>query len=146
MIVLNNYSKSGTYIVLGAESYTIVKKEEVNRERQGVGGFSEDGQILGIYVREGRFFLVYNQKRYEVKLGDLKCTNTYVSKVARRFTVAIGKQTVCDITYEPFIDPGMLVYDADPEEFDFLLYLSGILKDETSIAGFIEGMNSLKNK
>lgn len=39
-----------------------------------------------------------------------------------------------------------IYYDADPEEFDILLYLSGVLKDEKSMQNFIKGMNSLQQK
>lgn len=49
MIIMNNYSKVGTYIMLEISGYSIVEKNKVELVRQGVGGFSEDGQVVGIY-------------------------------------------------------------------------------------------------
>ncbi|EEM16335.1 hypothetical protein bpmyx0001_27240 [Bacillus pseudomycoides DSM 12442] len=38
----------------------------------------------------------------------------------------------------------MIYYDADPEEFDVLLYLSGLMKNEDSIKKFMKGMEIIK--
>nr|WP_257140752.1 hypothetical protein [Bacillus wiedmannii] len=40
----------------------------------------------------------------------------------------------------------MIYYDADPEEFDVLLYLSKLLKNEDSIKRFLYGMEMLKEQ
>ncbi|KLA30803.1 hypothetical protein B4077_4023 [Bacillus cereus] len=40
----------------------------------------------------------------------------------------------------------MIYYDADPEEFDVLLYLSELLKNEDSIKRFMYGMELLKKQ
>lgn len=40
----------------------------------------------------------------------------------------------------------MIYYDADPEEFDVLLYLSELLKNEDSINRFMQGMEVIKEQ
>lgn len=56
MIIMNNYSKTGTYIILEPSGYSVVEKNKVKLVRQGVGGFSEDGQVVGIYVKDNKLF------------------------------------------------------------------------------------------
>lgn len=56
MIIMNNYSKTGTYIILESSGYSVVEKNKVKLVRQGVGGFSEDGQVVGIYVKDNKLF------------------------------------------------------------------------------------------
>ncbi|MEB9414696.1 hypothetical protein P4J15_16655 [Bacillus cereus] len=146
MIIMNNYSKTGTYIILEPSGYSVVEKNKVKLVRQGVGGFSEDGQVVGIYVNDNKLFFFYNGKSFETSIEDLICTNSYVSKLKRCFSVTIGGQNICNIVYEPFIDPGMIYYDADPEEFDVLLYLSELLKNEDSIKRFMNGMEMIKKQ
>lgn len=146
MVIMNNYSKTGTYILLEASGYSIVEKSKVQLVRQGIGGFSEDGQIVGIFVKDNKLFFFYNGKSFETSIKDLICTNTYVSKSKRCFSLTIEGQNICNIVYEPFIDPGMIYYDADPEEFDVLLYLSELLKNEDSINRFMQGMEVIKEQ
>ncbi|MED2039302.1 hypothetical protein P4V58_19390 [Bacillus wiedmannii] len=146
MIIMNNYSKTGTYIILEPSGYSVVEKNKVKLVRQGVGGFSEDGQVVGIYVKDNKLFFFYNGKSFETSIENLICTNSYVSKFKRCFSVTIGGQNICNIVYEPFIDPGMIYYDADPEEFDVLLYLSELLKNEDSIKRFMNGMEMIKKQ
>jgi len=146
MIIMNNYSKTETYIILEPCGYSIVEKNKVQLVRQGVGGFSEDGQVVGIYVNDNKLYFFYNGKSFETSIENLICINSYVAKLKRCFSVTIGKQNICNIVYEPFIDPGMIYYDADPEEFDVLLYLSELLKSEDSIKRFINGMEMIKNQ
>lgn len=40
----------------------------------------------------------------------------------------------------------MIYYDADPEDFDVLLYLSELLKNEDSINRFMQGMEVIKEQ
>ncbi|EJS69447.1 hypothetical protein ICW_02386 [Bacillus wiedmannii] len=56
MIIMNNYSKVGTYIMLESSGYSIVEKNKVELVRQGVGGFSEDGQVVGIYIKNNKLY------------------------------------------------------------------------------------------
>jgi len=144
LIILNNYSKTGTYIILESTGYSIIEKDKVQLVRQGVGGFSEDKQLLGIYVEADKFFFLYNDKKYNVNPDEIFCTNARISDGKRSFQVKIKDNIVCDITYKPYISPFVLTFGDDDDEFDFLLYLSKLMLSKDSIGNFIKGMNSLK--
>ena len=144
MIILNNYSKIETYIVLDADSYSVVEKNKVQLIRQGVGGFSEDGELLGIYVDNSKFFFLYNNKKFEAKPDEIFCTINRFSNGSNNFKVIIKDKTICDISYKPYISPLALPFGDDEDEFDFLLYLSKLLHNKNSIQNFITGMNNLK--
>ena len=144
MIIMDNYSTIETYIILEPSGYSIVEEDKVQLVSQGVGGFSEDEELVGIYVEDDKLFFYYNGKSFEASIDNLICTNKYVTRSDRCFSVTIGGQNICTIVYEPFIDPGMIFYDADPEEFDFLLYLSGLLENKDSMKRFMNGMEMLK--
>lgn len=143
MIILDNYSKKLTCIVLSDSGYEVYKEDEVKQTRHGEGGFSEEGELLGAYTYDDKFFFLYNAKSYEVEPKKLNCTNTYTDGKMRRFTVSINDNVICDITYKPFVDPLFLAYGGEEDEFDFLLYLSRILKNEESILDFIKGIQNL---
>ncbi|PEA80550.1 hypothetical protein COL60_24000 [Bacillus pseudomycoides] len=140
MITLHNYPKLESYILIDNNTYSIKETGDRYKTVQGIGGISEDGQVVGIYVQDNKLFFFYNGQSFETSVDDLICTNSYISKLERCFSVQIGGQNICNIVYKPFIDPGMIYYDADPEEFDVLLYLSGIMKNEDSIKKFMKGM------
>lgn len=144
MIILDNYSTIGTYIILESSGYSIVEEDEELFNFQGVGGFTEDGELVGIYVKDNKLFFYYNGKSFEASAENLICTNQYISRTERCFRVTIGEQKICEIVYKPYIDPGMIYYDADPEEFDVLLYLSNLLKTKDSIKRFMNGMEMVK--
>jgi hypothetical protein len=146
MITLRNYSKLGSYILIDNNTCSIIETEDRNRRRQGIGGISEEGLVVGIYVKDNKLFFFYNGQSFESALDDLNCTNKYISDLERCFNVTIGGQNICNIVYEPFIDPGMIYYDADPEEFDVLLYLSGLLKNEDSIKKFMDGIEMIEEQ
>ena len=146
MIVLDNDSKMGSCIVIENGMYSVIEEEKVNLPIQGVGGFSEDMQLIGVFIDGDRLFFINNNSIFETAPNDLKCTNKYISKSERSFVVEIGDRKVCEIVYKPFIDPGMIYYDADPEEFDFLLRFSNMIKDQESIQNFIRGMHIIKER
>lgn len=146
MIILRNYLELGTYIVIKSKSHTIEKEENINEPRHGVGGILEDGLLIGCYLNNDNLYFQINSETYEIKSPNFKCTNEYISKLERCFSVTIGDEKICEIVYEPYIDPGMLYYDADPEEFDVLLYMSGVLKDKESMQNFIRGMKKIKEE
>lgn len=147
MITMRNYPKLGSYILIdNNNNYSIERAEDRKRTTQGVGGITEDGQIVGIYVKDKKLFFFYNGQSLEVPVNSLSCTNNYVSKLERCFSATINNQVICNIVYEPFIDPGMIYYDAEPDEFDVLLYLSGLLKNEDSIKNFITGMEMIEKR
>ncbi|CAM4410031.1 hypothetical protein BAMA_24695 [Bacillus manliponensis] len=146
VITLRNYSKLGSYIVINNSTYFITETKEGDTIVQGVGGFSENGQLVGVYVEDNTLFFLYNGQSFKEPIDDLICTNNYVSKLERCFRINIREQDICNIVYEPFIDPGMIHYDADPEEFDVLLYISGLLKGRDSMRNFIKGMEFTKKQ
>ncbi len=104
---------------------------------QGIGGFTDKHELIGIYIKE-KYYFIYNNKKYEFMIGNFECKNEYISKTEREFKVIISNQIVCKIRYIPFIDPGFLWYDADVEEFDFLLQFYNLVKDKTSIYNIIK--------
>ncbi len=55
--------------------------------------------------------------------------------------IVSSAKNLCDICYKPLIDPGMMYYDIDEEEYDVLLYISNLLKDKDVISKFILAMN-----
>lgn len=146
MIILENYPKISTRIIIENGTYSVQKAEEISKPIQGVGGFSEDGQLIGVFVENGKLFFLYNKECYQTIPSDLKCSNIYIAKSQRCFSIIIRDKKVCEIVYSPYIDPGMVFYDADPEEFDVLLYLSGLLEDIETMQNFIKGMNNIKEK
>ena len=45
--------------------------------------------------------------------------------------------------YKPYINLLALIFGYDEDEFDFLLHLSKLMKNEDSILNFINGINNL---
>lgn len=144
MILLENYSKKNTYIKITSQGYSIIDTNSMNGIENGEGGFSEDGELLGVYVDNNKFFFQYNDNNYETKPDEIVCTNERLSDGKRKFQVKIKDNVVCDITYKPYISPFVLTFGDDEDEFDFLLYLSKLMVDKNAILSFIKGMNNLK--
>jgi len=142
MILLDNYSEMGTYIRLEKKGYSVVRKDLVVGEKKGIGGFSEDEELLGLYFFDNRLFFQYKDKAYEVNANELSCSNSVSNDGNRCFNVRIGKCIVCDITYKPFISPFSLAFEEEDDEFDFLLYISRIMKNEETINTFIRGIQN----
>ncbi|URZ04108.1 hypothetical protein [Clostridium felsineum] len=143
MIVLDNYSKKNTYITITTEGYSVIDANSINGIENGEGGFSEDNELLGIYVDDDKLYFQYNDKKYETKPDEIICTNERLKDGKRNFKVKIKDILVCDIVYKPYISPFVLTFGDDEDEFDFLLYLSNLMVDENSILNFIKGMNNL---
>ncbi|MBD7910556.1 MULTISPECIES: hypothetical protein [Clostridium] len=141
MIILRNYSKIDTCIQIDNLRYTVVEK--TGDIRQGVGGFSEDGELLGLYIDDDKLYFQYNDKSYETKPDEINCTNEMLEDGRRDFRVKIKGILVCNIKYKPYISPFVLTFGDDEDEFDFLLYLSNLMTDENSIINFIKGINNL---
>ncbi|NME07355.1 hypothetical protein [Psychrobacillus sp. BL-248-WT-3] len=146
MITLENYSKWESYIIIEHNNYSIKEDKNRHREIQGVGGVSEDGQVVGIYVENEELNFFYNNHSFLARPEKLVCKNEYVSSSERCFNVTIEGKEIYNIIYKPYIDPGMIYYDADPEEFDVLLYLSRLMKDKESLKEFMNGMKLIKDR
>lgn len=145
MIVLDNYSKKNTYITITAEGYSIIDANRINSIENGEGGFSEDNELLGIYVEDDKLYFQYNDIKYQTKPDEIICTNERIKGDKRSFKVKIKDILVCDIVYKPYVNPLALILGDDEDEFDFLLHLSKLMKSEESILSFIKGINNLNN-
>lgn len=139
-IILRNYSTMDICIQIDNSGYSVVNKKSYIR--QGIGGFSEDGELLGLYIDNDKLYFQYNN-RYETKPDEIKCTNEILDDGRLNFKVKIKDVFVCDIVYKPYISPFVLTFGDDDDEFDFSLYLSNIMVDENSILKFINGINNL---
>ena len=142
MIILRNYSTIDTCIQIDNSGYTVVKKKYDIRE--GVGGFTENGELLGLYIYDDKLYFQYNNKKYEAKPNEINCTNKMLNDGKYNFQVKINDVLVCNIIYKPYISTFVLTFGDDADEFDFLLYLSNLMADENSILSFINGMKNLK--
>lgn len=141
MIYLQNYSKVNTFICLRENSYSVVNGP---RKIDGIGGFSDENEMLGCYMKEGVFYFCYENNVYEVKLGEISCTNEWIDNEKRKFQVLINGENICEIIYKPYVSPLALGFSEDDEEFDFLLYLSRILYSEETVMKFCGGMQNNK--
>ena len=87
MIILENYSNTDTCIKIDNSGYTLVNKKcDI---RQGIGGFSEDGELLGLYIDDDKLYFQYNDKRYLTKVNEVDCTNKILKDGKRNFQVKI---------------------------------------------------------
>ena len=145
MIVLENYSRKNTYITITTEGYSVIDANSINGMENGEGGFSEDNELLGIYVVDDKLYFQYNDKKYQTKPDEIICTNERVKGDKRRFKVKLMDILVCDIIYKPYVNPLALIFGDDEDEFDFLLHLSKLMKSEESILNFIKGINNLND-
>lgn len=89
MIVLDNYSKKNTYITITAEGYSIIDANRINSIENGEGGFSEDNELLGIYVEDDKLYFQYNDIKYQTKPDEIICTNERIKGDKRSFKVKI---------------------------------------------------------
>ena len=144
MILLDNYSKINTYIQIIGEEYSVIDKVNEEQSIDGEGGFSDEGELLGIFLEGDKLFFRYNNKSYETSPSDLVCTYEIMAGGICNFKVKIKKEIVCDITYEPYISPLAMAFEEDDDEFDYLLYLSRLIKDEESILQFISWINNIR--
>lgn len=137
MIVLRNYFDIDKKIVLYNNIYKI---EDSDACINGVGGI-QDNVLYGLYVQDGELFFVEEMKSYEINIHDFNCSNQYINTTERVLKIVSTGKELYDICYKPLIDPGMMYYDIDEEEYDILLYISNLLKDEDVIRKFVLAMN-----
>lgn len=144
MILLNNYSQHDTFIQLETENFTIISSKNTGKIEDGIGGFSENNDLLGLYINNGKLYFQYNLNRYEIIPSEVLCSITKDNEKDNIFEVKIQNKEICKIVYKPFINPLGLAFGESVDEFDFLESLRNILKDEDSINKFIKGMSYLK--
>lgn len=142
MVVLRDYFSIDKNIVVDENSYKIVKMQDENYITCGVGGVGDDNRLYGIYVVNGKLFFICGMDRYELSTEKTTCSNRYITKKERLFEIKMSSKTIYQIQYKPFVDPGMIYYNVDEEEFDILLYLSNLLSDRETIHRFISAIKS----
>lgn len=87
MIRLENYPKLESYIIIEHNNYLIIEDKDRHKEIQGVGGVSEDSQVVGIYVENEVLNFFYNNQSFSAHPEQLVCKNEYVSRSERCFNV-----------------------------------------------------------
>lgn len=127
-----------TCIQINENQYSVIAKKDMpeGERTRGVGGFGEDGKLYSLYVYGEKIYFQIENDFWEIEPLDFLCSNVYIENGIRLFTLRTKGEDICKVKYKPFIDPGMIYYDADEEEFDVLLYLSRLLKSEETIENF----------
>jgi hypothetical protein len=139
MIVLDNYTTVDEKILIDPSSFSVKIVDDSHPEEAiGVGGFAED-VFLGVYAKNDLLHFCYDGKIYSADLDNIKCTNDPVSKDYRHFKLSFSGSVICDIRYQRNLSP-ISAFGDDEEEFDFLLYLSSILKSKDSIDRFMKSV------
>lgn len=133
MIILENYCNINTYIKITEDSHTIIADDSHQYRVNGIGGFSENGDLVGVYATDEKLYFQHNSTSYEVTPRNLACTYESIGNGKHRFMVKNKGRIICDITYKPYVSPFVLTFGDDDDEFDILLYFSRLLKDEVSI-------------
>lgn len=137
MIVLDNYTTVDEKILIDPNTFSVkIVDDSYAEEAIGVGGFAED-VFVGVYIKKDLLHLCYDGKIYSADSDNIKCTNDPVGKDQRHFKISFSGNVVCDFRYERNLSP-IPAFGDDEEEFDFLLYLSNLLKSKDSIDKFIQ--------
>lgn len=150
MIILRNYTTNNTYIQLHKIGYSFREKEQY--ANCGIGGFTDDDKLIGLYVYNEELYFHYNNISYKALPKDIYCVNkTYkVDSVSENlhcnFIVNIKNIEVCNIKYIPYISPLALPFGDDVDEFDYLAYLSKLMESEETLNNFIKGMLLVRDK
>lgn len=141
-VILRNYSEYKKYTIWSGSDYKIIDEDTIDRLEQGISGFTENKGMVGVFVKNDDAFFLIDNKEHKICKNNFECSNIYIDKKTRQFKLITQSDLICEIIYEPYIDPGMVIYDSDPEEFDFLLFLSNnILQSNESLANFIIARN-----
>lgn len=144
MILLTNYSQYNTFIQINEDNYNVIPGKKEGQTEDGIGGFSETNDLLGLYINEGKLYFQYNLNKYELSPSEIFCQIRNDDKGNCVFVVQSKKKEICKIIYKPYINPLGLAFGESPDEFDFLMCLRNILKDEDSINNFIKGITYMK--
>ena len=137
-IVFNNYPDITKVIIWQDGKYNILD-DDSDLSTQGIAGITENNNLVGVFVNSKKVFFVFETQVYSLSSTEFECSNTYINKDERCFILKNRDIEICNIIYRPFIDPDMMFYEVDLEEFDILLFLSNnILKDKETLKSFIE--------
>lgn len=129
MIILDNECTQGTRILYNDGRYEIKSAQLVSEKVNGIGALSDAGELVGVFLSGCDLNFIYKDKITSVDIETFKIENEYISKKKRRFRVYNYNHIICEIEYIPYIDPGMIIYDSDEDEFDSLLRISKMFKD-----------------
>ncbi|MGG3524310.1 hypothetical protein [Bacillus pseudomycoides] len=72
MITLHNYPKLESYILIDNNTYSMKETGDRYKTVLGIGGISEDGQVVGIYVQDDKLFFFYNGQSFETSFQFVK--------------------------------------------------------------------------
>ncbi|TVX94898.1 hypothetical protein [Cohnella terricola] len=141
-VILSNYSLYKKYTLWNGSDYKIVDMDAVDGKVQGISGYTENKNMVGVFVKNNDVYFFLDNKEHRICIDSFECSNRYTDNKMRNFKLIDQGDLICEIIYEPYIDPGMIIYDSDPEEFDFLLFLSNnILQSKETLSNFIIARN-----
>lgn len=121
MITLINKYTLGTTIVYDEGKVEVKNSEDVVEKIDGVGILTEDKKMIGFYLMDEKAFFIYKNEITEVEISSFKMENVCVSQTERAFRVIHKNEIICEIKYVPYINPGIILFDAEEDEFDALL-------------------------
>lgn len=140
-IILRNYLEYNQNMVWDGHVCISVSKDKITKPEQGIAGFTESKELIGVFIRESEVFFLYNNVEYQIDISNFKSINSYIDNLSRHFIFENRNAIIYETVYKPYIDPGISIYDSDPEEFDFLLFLSNnILQSKESLKNYIIAM------
>lgn len=138
-IVLDNYNCFGEYILWDGSNYTLIKN--VFKSINGLGGFTEDNMLVGLFEDNNNLYFIWGNKEYEIVIDTCICSFDYISGNQRCFSVESDGICICKYIYKPFLDPHYLLNGSDGEEYDFLLYLkNNVMKNKVYLTNFLNYM------
>lgn len=121
MITLINKYTLGTTIVYDGGNVEVKDSKNVVEKIDGVGVLTDDNKIVGFYLMGEKAFFIYQDEITEVEISFFKMENVCVSQTERVFRAINKNKVICEINYVPYINPGMILFDAEEDEFDALL-------------------------
>ena len=141
MLYIDKYNGGYTCIQIDNKEYCEIEEKDIlqGQHTAGVGGMGEDGKLYALYLEQGNIYFQVENDVYEIDSSDFACTNNYIDDNNRLFKLDSKGENICTVKYKPFVDPGMLFYDAEEDEFDVLLYLSSLLASKERLEGFRQG-------
>lgn len=136
-IILDNYSTIDNYIVIENLNY-ILTNENVEKT-VGVGGFTENRELVALYVDDKDLFFLHEYKKIKLDVKNMECSNFYIDKNMTCFEIALSDEVIIKIVREPVVNANMLLVGEDAEEFDILLYFkNNFLENEHLRNEFIQ--------
>ena len=140
MIVLYLASNPRYKIFYDGKAKVVDIKDYNNKFDQGIGDVVDDGTIIGIFVEKGLLYLLLNDKVLNITDQKVECINQAIGNT-REFTLKVNDAEIYKTRYAEKYTIEDIIAGEDPEDLDFLIELSGILKTEESINKFMTGFS-----